>query len=404
LRILNINKLQKTLLFLFYLTIIFSGLNKIIGIFYIVFPIILILLLLLLNGFIIHKSFLIFLMIFLLPIIPTLFDEDISNPIKIYAIGRYSFCLFALIPFHFKKNKIETSIFENIYVSIIIMGGLSLLYQVIFGPIVGLAEPGERVGLVRYSTLMGSITVFSVAQPLALGFVLKNYLGFKKTILSIVLISLGLLSLSKTVLAGDILVILIYTLFNIKFNIKIFFKLVKNVLILILLILLVYSIIKGTILDEYFCNIFEYFKVVFGINDKALGAGQNESISENSSIRFLEYSIPSMKALYLDNGIIGFFFGGGLYYLGNAVLPFSEANIDMPHVNYIDFLVSGGGIMLIGMIFFIVRKTYNIIKQKKYHYLTIYLFTFFVLFTSSSFHFHPASSIIFYMLFFKNKI
>jgi hypothetical protein len=228
-------------------------------------------------------------MIFLLPIIPTLFDEDISNPIKIYAIGRYSFCLFALIPFHFKKNKIETSIFENIYVSIIIMGGLSLLYQVIFGPIVGLAEPGERVGLVRYSTLMGSITVFSVAQPLALGFVLKNYLGFKKTILSIVLISLGLLSLSKTVLAGDILVILIYTLFNIKFNIKIFFKLVKNVLILILLILLVYSIIKGTILDEYFCNIFEYFKVVFGINDKALGAGQNESISENSSIRFLEY-------------------------------------------------------------------------------------------------------------------
>jgi hypothetical protein len=111
-----------------------------------------------------------------------------------------------------------------------------------------------------------------------------------------------------------------------------------------------------------------------------------------------------MKALYLDNVIIGFFVGGGLYYLGNAVLPFSEANIDMPHVNYIDFLVSGGGIMLIGMIFFIVRKTYNIIKQKKYHYLTIYLFTFFVLFTSSSFHFHPASSIIFYMLFFKNKI
>jgi hypothetical protein len=90
-----------------------------------------------------------------------------------------------------------------IFLGVVLLAALSIFYQVLNGPIEWFADASERAGVQRYSSLLGSLTTFGAAAPIAL-LVAARYVqrtAFFCVVAAILLVA-ALMSLQKAALGG----------------------------------------------------------------------------------------------------------------------------------------------------------------------------------------------------------
>ncbi len=92
---------------------------------------------------------------------------------------------------------------SSVFLVVVVLAALSIVYQVLFGPVSWFAEPGERAGLQRYASLLGSLTVYGVAAPIALlcaARYVRSATAF--SLIALLLLVTGVMSLQKAFVAG----------------------------------------------------------------------------------------------------------------------------------------------------------------------------------------------------------
>lgn len=104
------------------------------------------------------------------------------------------------------SNSLEERQLRNlsaIFLGVVLLAALSIFYQVMNGPIEWFADSSERAGVERYASLLGSLTTFGAAAPIAL-LVAARYVrksAFFCVVAAILLVA-ALMSLQKAAIGG----------------------------------------------------------------------------------------------------------------------------------------------------------------------------------------------------------
>lgn len=158
---------------------------------------------------------LIFLVTYLFLPIPTLINSQFAS----IAISRYlvtfPFILFCFIYPYFRLDLLNKILKGFVFISV--LSAISILIQILTGPISFFTDSSYREGLERFTSLSGSLTIFGTTGSMALLFVLVNKNEYSKLLRSMYILFLvsGLLcSLQKSAIANMAIVLLIYLFFS----------------------------------------------------------------------------------------------------------------------------------------------------------------------------------------------
>jgi hypothetical protein len=225
-----------------------------------------------------------------------------------------------------------------VYVAIVALAALSMFWQVVNGPIEWFAEASERAGVARYASLLGSLTVFGTAAPIALlaaAMYVRRPMAFVGV--ATLIFAGGVMSLQKSAIAGFVVMTpFVLLLLERGTRIKLGFALGA-------LVLLVLALVPTELLD-YAVVGWQYFASAGtgGGTDVGLGQSMVERLTELPR-EVIEYH--GAGKMLLGVGLQG---GGGVF--GFPELP-------MPHNGIVDYLAIGGlpylayGLLLLGMTF-----------------------------------------------------
>ncbi len=266
-------------------------------------------------------------------------------PVNEYVISfsRYLivFLFFSLLVFGYKNISLSI-IYKFLYIYCIycVLAACSLFWQIAFGAISFFADASERAGVVRYSTLCGSLTVFGSAGAFALAILLfhpKIKMSNLVKSISIAIITIGMAAtMQKAAIINLLIVYVFFLAFKIK-NLSI-----RNVLILIasfLLALIIWENVKDTSLGQYSIKNFQY----------TLG---NDGVKATTDLKERWESLPVLAIE--RNGITGLnmLIGKGFLTLaGTLGLPKYQMN----HNNFCDYWFSGGILHLIAFLFIYIQ-------------------------------------------------
>lgn len=211
------------------------------------------------------------------------------------------------------------------YVFFAVVCGASVLYQIKFGPVSWFAEASSRDGLVRYSSLAGSLTILGVSGGLALPFafflVQRRWLKF--SVLAAVAVGM-LLSLQKAAVIN----LMIFATFVFWFYLK------KGKLGLILIL---GGLLAGFVALLYSFDVSYAVSVVNNVFRVGQASESYTDYSFSESILSRLWGLPSVVLDY--HGPYSLIFGvgiaGGAGVFGNEELP-------MSHNALLDYLFIGG--------------------------------------------------------------
>ncbi len=211
------------------------------------------------------------------------------------------------------------------YVLFAILCGASVLYQIRFGPVSWFAEASNRDGLVRYSSLAGSLTILGVSGGLALPFafflIKRNWLKF--IVLAAIAIGM-LLSLQKAAVINLMI-----------FAVLVFWFYLKRGRLSIIILL-------GGLLSGFVALLYS-FDVSYAVSvvNNVFRVGQaNEGYTDYSfseSILSRLWGLPSVVLNY--HGPYSLIFGVGI--AGGAGV-FGNEDLPMSHNAFLDYLFIGG--------------------------------------------------------------
>lgn len=211
------------------------------------------------------------------------------------------------------------------YVWFAILCGASVLYQIRFGPVSWFAEASSRDGLVRYSSLAGSLTILGVSGGLALPFaffmIRRNWLKC----LVLAAIALGmLLSLQKAAVINLIIFAILVFWF--------FLKRGKAGLIILL-----GGLLTGFVALLYSLDVSYAVSVVNNVFRIGQSSDSYTDYSFSESILSRLWGLPSVVLDY--HGPYSLLFGVGL--AGGAGV-FGNEDLPMSHNALLDYLFIGG--------------------------------------------------------------
>ncbi|WP_193065270.1 O-antigen polymerase [Oceanobacillus oncorhynchi] len=206
------------------------------------------------------------------------------------------------------------------------LASLTVPYQILFGPISFFTEPSIREGVVRYTSLAGSLTALGTLGAFSLVILLfsDNYLFNRKTRnILIVLLVLGMLmSLQKAAIVNIIICFSIYLLINGKVN---FIKRILAVVTLCFLVYGIYLIFRESLFGFYIESLFS-----FSFDEGSSG------VEKDLFSRLWERPYGVME--YNNIGIFELLTGVGFSSLGGIM----GLNSLQSHNNYFDLIFSGG--------------------------------------------------------------
>lgn len=312
------------------------------------------------------------------------------------ALGRYFYMYpFVLFLLFINLNLSAFIFILKVFSCFVLLGGFSIFYQVIFGPVSWFPESSEREGLIRYSSLVGSLTSYGIVGGLTLPivfFVFKN--SIVKWFIVSAIVAAMLFTLQKSAVV-NIILFFIYTVLSSSYRYKyfVFFG--------------AFSLLSAMIFISYtldFSYIVATVDNVFRIRD---GVGRSD-VTLLQSVRDRLWSLPSV--LYNYHGIYGMFFGVGLAG-GSGALGMLE--YPMSHNGFFDLLFIGGFLNLISFLFVLFFSMYRLYLLRRsflgrFHegvkLVNCLVFVYFLLVTNMLFsgvvYFHPYSGIIFYTIIF----
>lgn len=223
-----------------------------------------------------------------------------------------------------------------IFLAIVWLAALSIFYQVASGPILWFAESSERAGVQRFASLLGSLTIFGAAAPVALliaAMYLRRVLWF--SIVAIPLLVAGVMSLQKAALAGFVVAIPFLLLLSGK-------RAVAHVGAIVALVAVAVIALVPAEFREYAMVGWEYFLV-------GGGGSTDVGIVASAVSRLTEYPLE----LIGYHGPMAMILGVGLRG-GSGVFGFSDD--PMAHNGIVDYIAIGGlpylayGLLLMGSI------------------------------------------------------
>jgi hypothetical protein len=258
---------------------------------------------------------------------------------------------FFFFSFLIKKKNTFVNIFK-IYVFFYFLGSLSLLYQIFFDVNLSfLADPYEREGLLRFSTTLGSINIYSSTVFFACLIVfifIKNF--FFKFLLIYIFLTTALLTLSKSGFV-NVIFFIFFLLFK-KNYFQIFF----------LLILFYINIIFSDKLLIYFTSLINNLYFV-GIIDNTI---RTDSLINQIYFRLnLNYFIDNMN---LYKFLIGYGIVGGQGVFG---LPFAFTGTT--HNQFYDLITIMGIFGLLCFIYILKSNLFFLLSLKKKDQVAIFL-------------------------------
>lgn len=246
-------------------------------------------------------------------------EEDYTQ-----AFFRYFFMLpFLLLAVFAIDSHEAVTIALKAYVVFVVLGAVSIYYQVLFGPVSWFAESSEREGLVRFSSLVGSLTAYGVYAVFALpviAFVFRNTLV--RVLFFLIIVSGMLLTLQKAAVMN----ILVFGILAFMFERRAFKGVVMVCSIAGLLFLY----------GAYFLDV----SYVVSTVDNVLRLRSNSGVSDVSVYQSILDRLWSLPAkLYEMHGGIGMALGVGMVG-GSGTLGFID--FPMSHNGFFDLLFIGG--------------------------------------------------------------
>jgi hypothetical protein len=235
------------------------------------------------------------------------------------------------------------------FLGIICLGVLSVAIQYATGPISWFAEPGERAGIMRFGSILGSLPTIGGALPLAvLGALTIEMKWTTRSLVLLVLLFGVLISLSKGSIAGTALAIVLFVCMpRVKKR--------QGITILAIISLTVSFVLSiagsGTVLDQARLYVAALF-----LEDSA-DRGGDVTMQQSMEQRWTELPAQSLGWLYHTRGDVGALTGGGFQMLGSALMPEGDSRYFTSHDTYVDLVLIGGIPLLIAYVWLVVRTT-----------------------------------------------
>lgn len=244
-------------------------------------------------------------------------------------------------PIYFQENM--NSILK-IFCIVVVTSSLLLIYQTFFGTIEIFGEIGERLGYIRYTSLLGSTTAYGTIAPVALLIIniYSDIFSRKKGIfIQILIIIGGIICLSKSFYI-NILIVYGCLFLSQKHN--------KNVSIR-KLIIFISTVFIGIFILLYIIN---YTPVGSYFNDMMDYTFNNQYNGVDADLMDRLTTLPKEAFNYHGVTIFSFLFGVGFKgYSGVLGLPIYP----MCHNNYFDIILSQG-ILFFCIIMYIYIKSF----------------------------------------------
>lgn len=296
------------------------------------------------------------------------------------------FCLFAI-------RTINHAVFVlKIFSIFMVLSVVSMVYQILFGPITWFAEASEREGLVRFSSLAGSLTAFGILGGMALPiiyFLFKN--GFVRFIFLFMVIVGMLITLQKAAVANLIL-FFVFLMCYASLSAKL--KLLVTILAVGPLLLFAAYVFEVNYVVATVDNVLR-FRDGSGSSDVALF----QSMIDRA------WSLPSQ--LFAMHGPLGLFLGVGMVG-GSGTLGFSE--YPMAHNAVFDLIFIGGFLNLLAFVVlstFVLHRVFGLRRafvtgSAGFKALTVMAILYMMLLINMLFagplHMHPYGGVIFYVI------
>jgi hypothetical protein len=244
-------------------------------------------------------------------VIMSFFYSDLYGD-PLIGIARLTFIVpYIALFFIIRRNQKESLYIWKVLVLFVAIAALTIPYQMIFGGIEWFAEPGERAGILRYSSLAGSLTSFGgiVGAALFVSFIL--FKGIAKFLLAIIFIVCAVLSLQKAAIGGVLVAFaLLYWIGRLRFSISF----ITGILLFVVVIFTVLEVDEST---RDFSLLF--LSGAFGFADQQ---GMTDVTIKQSMIdRFTELPLESLNFFGLSSVIHGVGVFGGSGGLGYADYP-----------------------------------------------------------------------------------
>lgn len=320
-----------------------------------------------------------------------------------YIVGISRFLLmptFGFILLNELKNKKQFYLVLKIIILIYLLGALSLLWQVQFGAIDWFSNTHMRGGYIRYSSILGSLSIYGSITGFAIILIFNNSLVTKnlyKFILFLVIIAASIASLTKT---GIFLIIIALILLILSSLLKIKFKnfILGISVIGFLIFVTIYFISLSEFASKYTNTVINF---TFGFRLPILNSNSQVLINDTPNISYeliykrITYFAESAFRYY---GSIVMITGAGVWG-GSGVLGFNHGS--SPHSGLLDLIMIGGPIFL--LIFFVIFFKIQIYfymnlndDLNKLFFLSNLLFFLNMIFISGSL-FNPSISILFWV-------
>jgi hypothetical protein len=233
-----------------------------------------------------------------------------------------------------------------IYLGVVLLAALSIFYQVMSGPIEWFADSSERAGVERYSSLLGSLTTFGAAAPIALLAAARYVRGSAMfCLVAAVLLVAALMSLQKAAIGG------------LAVAVPFIVMLLRRRTVLVFAIGLVAIVSIASLLLP--AGLADYIEVGWRYFTDSDFSTQDVSFSESAVSRLTEYPAELVQR----HGIESLGFGVGLRG-GSGVFGHEEE--PMAHNAVIDYLAIGGIAFLAYASWLILRMFFVMLALPKF--------------------------------------
>lgn len=230
----------------------------------------------------------------------------------------------------------------KLFIAIVCIGVGSVAVQYATGPIGWFAEPGERGGLMRFGSILGSLPTIGGALPLALFVTLLIPMRSFTKLLAILILVFGVLvSLSKGAVAGTVLAMALFFCMPTPHR-------RRNIAVVIAVTTVALLAVPFAASNHLLDRTGLYVAALF-VQDSA-DRGGDVTMEASMHERWTSLPRQSLGWLHHTRGDVGWLTGGGFQMLGAALMPDGDSPYFTSHDTYVDLILVAGVPLLLAYI------------------------------------------------------
>jgi hypothetical protein len=228
----------------------------------------------------------------------------------------------------------KVALFMKCFIVIVCVGVASVAVQYATGPVSWFAEPGERGGLMRFGSILGSLPTIGGALPLALFATLTIRMRWMTRLIAILILVFGVLvSLSKGAVAGTALATALFLCIPTP-NRK------RNLTVLVAVVVIALVIAPFAASNQVVDQTSLYVAALF--MQDSTDRGGDVTMQASMQERWTSLPAQSLGWLFHVRGSTSLLTGGGFQMLGSALMPDGDSRYFTSHDTYVDLILVAG--------------------------------------------------------------